>query len=236
MRLSFPLIFTLLFLAVSCSDSPDESSADISQRRMQASDEIEYAVEQEFQMGVFEEEKLPEMIQTYGESAELVDGAYWKDGNGENYFALYLQIEEGRGEAQTCRIRAMHVADLGGGRYMAKRRLTDFVENCEFDLIMDMIPGSLTVTDLDSNRMAEITFVYQMGCVSDVSPLSAKLMMLENGDKYAIRGETTLKMAGGLQKGKKEIDPSFEDAPVALQAYAVAQWDRFTDTTVYYWE
>ncbi|MCI4668125.1 MAG: hypothetical protein MRZ79_08180 [Bacteroidia bacterium] len=191
-----------------------------------------YAVDQAFAFTSDKREAIPAIIKGELKVKKALESASWLDGNGENYFGIFL--EEDKAKTLT-RIQAFHAADMGKGKFRVLKRVIDFVEDCEFDLILDMIPGSLTVTDLDSNRYGEITFLYQMGCVSDVSPLDAKLMLLENGEKYAIRGSTSLRMGGMDMSGKKKLSDNFEEAHMALQTYAKAQWDRFTDTTVYYW-
>jgi hypothetical protein len=35
-----------------------------------------------------------------------------------------------------------------------------------------------------------VTFAYTLACRSDVSPVTFKLLMLENGRKYIVRGES----------------------------------------------
>lgn len=192
-----------------------------------------YAVDQKFSLKKNNSIKVPSIIKRQLKQAKTVETLSWQDGNGENFFGIFVQKDRKKNQTQ---LLAYHAADMGEGDYRILRRLLDFVEKCEFDLILDMIPGSLTVTDLDSNRYGEITFVYQLGCLSDVSPLDAKLMLLENGNKYAIRGTTSIKNGGEVMQGEKKPSTNFEEAPEALQTYANMQWDRFTDTTVYYWK
>lgn len=192
-----------------------------------------FAVEQDFSPKKEASIKVPSIVRKQLDGGKAIETTAWQDGNGDNYFGIFLQKDKEKDQTQ---LLAFHAADLGRARYRVLRRLEDFVEECEFDLVLDMIPGSLTVTDLDSNRYGEVTFVYQLGCVSDVSPLTAKLMLWENGKKYAIRGETSIKTGGKPMGGEKQPSSNFAEAPQALQTYAQMQWDRFTDTTVYYWK
>ncbi len=189
----------------------------------------QYAVDQAFSQGDFDPGDIPPIIEKQLDGASFIKGAYWKDGNGDNYLGIYKEVDRDKDLTQ---LRAFHAVNLGGDKFRILKMLNDGIANCEFDLILDLIPASLTITDIDSNRYAEVIFVYQMGCISDVSPLQAKLMVLENGNKYAIRGNTSLSASDDQ---KAQIDSLLNQAPIAIQTYAQAQWERFTDTTVYYW-
>ena len=110
-------------------------------------------------------------------------------------------------------------------------RVKDFVLDCAFDLTVQHIEGSLQVTDLDQDGVAEVTFVYQLQCTSDVSPSQIKLIMYEGKDKYAIRGSERVHV--GVEDGKpvyvggeSEPDPAFAKAPAALLEHAQAAWRK----------
>ena len=160
----------------------------------------------------------------------LVKLGYWQDANGENYFEV---VREQRTE--DLRIIARHYVKRPDGRLHMQQQFKDFVIDCEYDPILDFIPGSLTITDMDSNQVGEVVFLLQKGCISDVSPLQAQLYLIEGAQLFLIRGTTQIKLGSYVMPSEQEVDPSFEDLPIVLQTYARAQWDRFTDTTVYYW-
>lgn len=104
----------------------------------------------------------------------------------------------------------------------------DFIKDCPFDITLEFIDSSLTVTDLDDDDIAETSFMYKLSCRSDVSPDEMKLIMHEGQDKYAIRGEMMLKINDEEQgKGKMDIDISFKKAPEFFRNYAVKQWNKF---------
>lgn len=106
-------------------------------------------------------------------------------------------------------------------------RAKDFIERCEFDLTLEVIEGSIKVTDLDDDGEAEVSFVYRSACRSDVSPLTAKLLMYEGSTKYALRG-TTRERVGETEYagGEFTVDPAFEQAPRPFIDFAKAQWQR----------
>ena len=72
--------------------------------------------------------------------------------------------------------------------------------------------------------------MYRLGCTGDASPVPLKLMMLENSDKYAIRGTTLVDLdkiygGGGKLGGEKEVDASFKNAPKGFLDFANEQWE-----------
>ena len=88
-------------------------------------------------------------------------------------------------------------------------------------------PDALEVTDLDHDGIGELWFGYEVGCRSDVSPNTYKLLALEGGNKYILRGETLIDDGSGQKYGGTyEVDPSFTRGPPAFLAHARALWDR----------
>ena len=69
-------------------------------------------------------------------------------------------------------------------------RMHDFVHDCEASASCEFAGVSPQVTDLDGNGVSEVWLVYYIGCRGDVSPIGMKILMYENGKKYAMRGET----------------------------------------------
>lgn len=104
----------------------------------------------------------------------------------------------------------------------------DFVENCEFDLTLEPLQASFKVTDLDGDGVPEISFIYKLGCRSDVSPLTAKFLMYEGTTKYALRGQTQERVGENeFAGGDFKADPSFKQAPTSFLDFAKAQWNAF---------
>jgi hypothetical protein len=120
---------------------------------------------------------------------------------------------------------------LGGERPRRLWLLTDFVRDCAFDVAADFVPGSMTITDLDADGIAEVTIVYRLACRSDVSPSTQKLIMREGQEKYAIRGTTLIRPdpSSAPYGGEMAIDPSFSRAPEAFRSFALAEWQRFAE-------
>jgi hypothetical protein len=100
-------------------------------------------------------------------------------------------------------------------------------EKCDYDNVTGFAEGSLQITDVDGDGVGEITFAYRVGCVSDMSPVTLKLLVLEGGEKYIIRGTTVIDFGDGDRVGgDKNVDASLKKAPAAIREHADAQWAR----------
>jgi hypothetical protein len=176
---------------------------------------------------------------------KIVAGKRWTDKSGENIVILTdggVVKRRLKGspddEVQDGTIFAYQFQRVGT-RHRLLWTVRDFVKDCSTDLTLRFLPAAFVLSDANGDGVAESTFIYRLGCRSDVSPLGQKLIMHEGRAKYAIRGTTTFRGAlvgrapeintGG---GKKVLDPAFGRAPRALRTFASAHWDRhaFEDT------
>lgn len=148
------------------------------------------------------------------------------DKTGEHVVRFSLSSASKKGEGdEAVRSRELIVTHLLGKKEVFKAR--DFVQQCEFDLTLEVLDGSIELTDLDDDGTPELSFLYKLGCRSDVSPLTAKLLLYEGSAKYALRGETREQV--GEQEwvgGAFKADPAFEQAPGAFLEFARKQWQR----------
>jgi hypothetical protein len=196
----------------SCKDSTntkDDSDVDLAASEdvnedVASEDVFEVLADAEYDLGGLEYE------------GEVLSKKVWKDTNGENV-VLFAKNE----------------SEINVYHYLVKpeepkllRKVYDVVENCEWDTVLEFVEQSITVTDLDKNDIGEITFAYRIACISDVSPKELKLLVLENGDKYIIRGETVINLGSEEMGGDKNIDPSFESAPKEFLLHADEVWSK----------
>lgn len=150
-------------------------------------------------------------------NGKIVGKKFWKDTNGENIVLFTKQMHE---------LFVYHYS-INGDDIKLLRKVYDFSEKgCEYDLFADFVSNATTVTDLDNNNLGEITFAYKLACISDLSPIGLKLLVLENGNKYIIRGNTQINMGKETIGGDKNIDPSFEKAPASFLQHANKIWER----------
>jgi hypothetical protein len=156
----------------------------------------------------------------------IVESVSWNDRNGKNILFITETNLTNTGEFSSKELFGYHyVIDQDGTEKLWQ--INDFVRECPFDLTLEFIPNSLTITDLNDNGIAESTFLYRLSCKSDVSPDDMKLMMHEGNDKYAIRGEMLLNLDGETYGGSSTPDPAFNNAPPEFLTYAKQQWNKF---------
>jgi len=148
----------------------------------------------------------------------LLEAWKWNDQLGENflvtsYVAPYAEkVQQTEGELeQSAAIHAVHFAKKGND-YLHIWVMDKTEKACPFDITLEFIPGSVTVTDLDKDGLAETKIQYAFACRSDVSPSTMKLIMYENGLKYSLQGSMWLPYSPELQYTVTEENVNLEGA------------------------
>jgi len=189
----------------------------------------------------------------------------WTDKNGENILITSLVapfIDNGKDKnseeenAYTAELHAFQYVKKDTG-YQLLWKISDAEKQCAFDIGAAFIKNAASVTDLDSNGIAETTLLYKLACRSDVSPATFKLIMHENAGKFALRGNTWIKTSDedvftvnetnvALEKlprpkdefeqwkqaaGRYETEKEFSTAPPVFLTYARQQWLKFVKET-----
>ena len=152
----------------------------------------------------------------------------WSDGNGENVFSVtYADREDPDGTEGPTKSRSMLIThDVIGpdGTAERKRTVKDFIHDCLFDVHLGLEEGSIQISDLDDDGVAEVTFAYRLGCASDVSPIGRKVVLLEDGTKYILRGHTGVNLGSTAVPSEYEADPLVARGPSAFRDHVVAAW------------
>ncbi len=173
---------------------------------------------------------------------EKVDGNFlygkrWHDANGDNVLVFTSKEvfkkmkggEEGMGNF-TRYLKVYHFASADAEKYKLIRLVQDFNENpCAsppFVLEGDFYKESISVTNLDDDSFGEASFMYYFNCASEINPRTVKLMMIENGEKYSIKG-TDYIAEYYSDSGKKEFGSEFTTAPESFKEYAGKTWDKY---------
>jgi hypothetical protein len=142
----------------------------------------------------------------------------WADDNGDNVAILSRRDESQTG---TIELFADHyvVSDGQGPRRL--RHVQDGVVDCDLDEFADFFYGSFRVTDADSDGLGEVLFAYHYTCAGGVDPASLKVLALEDGEKYIVRGQSwssaqTRDAMGGDTLPDGAPEPPAEQWPPAL--------------------
>ena len=171
----------------------------------------------------------PEMAQQADYDGKVIHGEAWEDANGKNFVIFTNKKIEHKQPSRSIYLYAYHYADKGDG-YKLMRKIQDHEEKCDLAMHAEFRLKTLEITDLDKDNKAEITFVYRLGCNGDPTPVPMKLMMLEDGEKYAIRGTTLVKMGPEHSYGgEMNVDASFKNAPDGFLEHAKKIWNSDKD-------
>jgi len=166
---------------------------------------------------------------------EIIHSKFWQDRNGEN-IVLFTRKEvrekyEGY-PAITGEIFVFHYA-IKNNNVTLLRKVYDLEKHCPVDMIINFIESSISVLDLDNDNYGEITFAYRKTCAGGVAPYTLNLLTLENGEKYIIRGSTSIDWGDGdVGGGKKTIDSSFINGPSVFISNANKIWKRLLQETM----
>lgn len=176
--------------------------------------------------------ELPAGIQTTG---KLVQAVSWHDKTGDNLAILtqtgeqWDKDEQGRqADTRSARLKAVQLRK-DGERWKTVWAVNDAIEACQVDVVCAFVKNTLEVTDINDDGVAEVSFVYRLGCFGGMDPWGQKLLLVEDGRKYALRGETTMREAGGVYGGGMKPDPAFKHAPAGFEAFARKKWQRYAD-------
>jgi hypothetical protein len=160
-----------------------------------------------------------------------IKAAYrYRDALGTNYIIYTYKKGRIHGMEHRDKMYLYHFVVNGKGPIL-KRRIYDTIQCGEDESIgLGIFDGALTVTDRDHDGIGEITFLYGINCLNDMTAMDMKLMLLENGRKYAIRGAVPSSFEGkvyGAKYAHRKVDSSFYSAPRSLLNYAKRRWNRF---------
>jgi hypothetical protein len=161
-------------------------------------------------------------------SFQLKQAKKWHDAGGENWLVLY---ETGSYVQVQPTMKSAHLAAIlyqkTDSGFVEKWRLAEEVTNCSEDLSCEFYSNQLSITDLDSNGLAEITMVYLVGCKSDLHAAVKKLVLYEGKEKYTI----TSMLPSSPQKDTIAVpvvaDTAFANAPSVFLNYATDYWKQF---------
>ncbi len=230
-RLNYLIIMALLAFTFSCGET-NTTEKETSEKQNIETTKKEKVIK--FEELIFDANKLSDEEKTINQTkvaGKILTGKRWQDANGMNIvFFSEVKSEKSAQEfppdgARTVEFHIYHFKK-SDKEYELVREVSDFEKDCWADNRAKLDTKNITITDIDKNNFGEITFTYRLGCSSELSPDGLKLIMLENGKKYAIRGNTLVNYGQETSGGKTNIDTSFNNAPESFLAHAKEIWEK----------
>lgn len=219
-----------------CSNQGNPETENPEQANLINNEKPENNKETKFKLLTFDKNSLSDEEISLAETkiaGNIIEGKRWEDSNGMNIIFFSKAITKNSPEilppdgGTTIELHVYHYKKEGN-KYKLVREVKDFEKNCGFENRANFVTQTIEVTDLDNDNFAEITFVYRLGCTSELSPDGLKLIMLENGEKYAIRGNTYVVYGENIPAvgGETNIDKNFDDAPKRFLENAKKIWNQ----------
>lgn len=162
-------------------------------------------------------------------AGKIVDAVKFKDADGYHIvFTTETGITDSKGkdnEGFTDAALYAYSYVINNGKPVLSWQVHDFSKDCPVDVLAQYVHGTFAVTDLNKDNKAEVWLMYRIACRGDVSPASMKIIMYEDGKKYAVRGEAKAVLPTETIGGKYVMDNAFLTNKV-FKDYAVQLWQK----------
>ncbi|RAJ37209.1 M949_RS01915 family surface polysaccharide biosynthesis protein [Pedobacter cryoconitis] len=168
---------------------------------------------------------LPAGITYHGKPVKIMS---WKDKLGDNLLVLTETGEFASAdlaEYEDNRDSELHVYHYVKTDTVWKiiAAVNDQISSCPVDIVTRFIPGALFITDLNGDGVAECTFAYHLTCTGGVDNKVMKLIMLENKNKYVIRGTTSVNIGEEIP-GTMKYEAGI---PERFKVFMIEKWKAF---------
>ncbi|MGQ7947594.1 M949_RS01915 family surface polysaccharide biosynthesis protein [Flavobacterium sp. WC2509] len=171
--------------------------------------------------------KIPKEIKYNGKVKNAIT---WNDKLGEN-FVLTCETGEFKTKNSENDFRDSEIYAYHYIRYKSvikqNWKIYDFVKDCSLDIEASFLKNTLTITDLNNDGIGEIWIMYKTACTGDVSPCEMKIIMYQEKQKLAMRGQNRVKVSDKeYDGGKYTFDKAFNEAPNYYRDYAKRLWNK----------
>ncbi len=104
--------------------------------------------------------------------------------------------------------------------------IRDFLQCKDLDIEADFFIPLTSFSDLDSNGITETTVAYRLVCAGGIDTKPTKVIMRQGTKKFAVRGESLVRIEGALPFGGKfALEPNLDQSP-AFKEYLTAVWNK----------
>jgi hypothetical protein len=169
---------------------------------------------------------LPGEVKVKGATLDAV--WRWSEDDGKTTsLAVFSSTDRWRGMQLTDRKLFVQVYRGAAGSLKQVRLVQDGIDACDLDTVAKVLIGSVSVTDVDGDGTAELAFAYDVSCVSDISPSSRKLLVLEGDAKHILRGRSRVDIGGdGRHLEGGEFKAAGFQGEAALLRFAEQRWQK----------
>jgi hypothetical protein len=137
-------------------------------------------------------------------TGDVVTAMNVQDKNGVHILVLTAVRGESRerashGRVERIDLRASYYSRADGkpsGAWAEKWNIKDGVDCPGLDSEAAFFASRVTVTDLNKDGIAEVTVPYKMFCGGGIDSDTIKIIMRQNGEKFALRGESLVRLPG----------------------------------------
>ncbi len=227
----FLIMVVILFFAFSCKNNNSEKKNKDNQSTKVVNSDSDNTnsnknASYDFKELNFSENEIPDDLYV----GKIAQGKKWQDEAGINYIIISEKntkkgSEDGMG-MKSYEIHGYHYIE-NNNDFELIREIKDFQYKCDLIIDCGLCENSLEVTDIDNDNYGEASFVYYLYCAMDLSPSTMKLMLLENGDKYPIRGSNYVRKGKYPYGGETNIGSEFNNAPNGFKKFALDKWNTF---------
>ena len=177
-----------------------------------------------------------QVVTTY--NGEIVYKAGWRDRTGENIFIISRTYNYKKENAE---IYAYHYLK-GKSGWELNWKTYDSIHGVGCDLLIDIPEMFIRITDLDSNAVAETSYIYTLDNRCDAVVVPTKMIIHIGKEKYSIKGFSQLSLGppeeimnkylreqGEPEVSYKKTDDNWNSLPVNFQTYYFTDWDEFSE-------
>lgn len=105
------------------------------------------------------------------------------------------------------RLYVDHVVQVGD-KVTVLRQVKDNVTDCPVDKKLEFVDQALQIRDDDHDNVGEVVFAYRLNCSGDPSSSDLKVLVLEGGNKYILRGRSTNQVDTAIRSPIPEPAPN----------------------------
>jgi hypothetical protein len=180
----------------------------------------------QFKVTQLDKNSIPKTIHYNG---DLVEAFRWTDKSGVN---IVILSDAGPTPSKNApddgyndqALYAYHYLVSGDSSRMTWK-IYDYLKECDLDIDLYFVDKSFAITDINHDGKAEVWIMYKNSCHGDVSPVPMKIIMYQDGKKFAVRGTTKVQVSGtDYMGGEFSFDDAFKKGPAEFRHYAEKLW------------